>query len=474
LVNATEFRGRFALLLLAALVLTTAAWLRSAEYDEQYTLFLTAGTPRPNWPATVFPAGDVALVQAGHATLAGIARDLRATDVHPPLYFWTVSLWRLVFGPGLFATRMLSVLCGTVSIALVGIIAHRCAIRPAVAMLLTLGCYGFVYTNAIARGFAMVEMLTLFGVVFLLGGRQVLAGVCLGAACCCNYLAVFVGGAVLLVAEAWVAIPAVIPFLALDAWFFVAQHATRMGQFPPFAVWPSVVRLAEYQVAAVFGGLPLYVGGGWQGLGAVAVALVASVAVVRPRGSNQVVLAAAIAPPLGLFFLGAVFNTTPIELRYLTFGLPFVALSVAETLPMVGRSRFPGRLVFLTLLLSLQFVSIAGLLFSPRTMQPARIAASEAARLAGDAVVLVPAGNDGVGIVGAFGIEAPPALPILLIRPGDPISDRVAPYHRVGLALLAEDRDSTAAIAAARDIFTQPNWRRVEIGSNLEVYERGE
>jgi hypothetical protein len=479
LVNTSEFRQRFLVLLLAALVLTTAAWLRSAEYDEQYTLFLTAGTPRPNWSATAFPAGDVALVQAGRATLGGIARDLRATDVHPPLYFWTVSLWRLVFGPGLFASRTLSVLCGTVSIALVGIIAHRCAIRPAVAMLLTLGCYGFVYTSAIARGFAMAEMLTLCGVVFLLGGRQVLAGVCLGAACCCNYLAVFVGGAVLLVAEAWVAIPAVIPFLALDAWFFVAQHATRTGQFPPFAVWPSVVRLAEYQVAAVFGGLPLYVGGGWQfavkaGLGAVAVALVAGVALVRPRGSNQVALAAAIAPPLGLFFLGAVFNTTPIELRYLTFGLPFVALSVAETLPMVGRSRFPGRLVFLTLLLSLQSVSIAGLLFSPLTMQPARIAASEAARLAGDAVVLVPAGNDGVGIVGAFGIEAPAALPILLIRPGDQISDRVAPYRRVGLALLAEDRDSTAAIAAAREIFTQPNWHRVAIGSNLEAYERGE
>jgi hypothetical protein len=67
LVNAIELRGRFAVLLLAALVLTTAAWLRSAEYDEQYTLFLTAGTARPNWPAAVFPAGDVALEAMGQA-----------------------------------------------------------------------------------------------------------------------------------------------------------------------------------------------------------------------------------------------------------------------------------------------------------------------------------------------------------------------------------------------------------------------
>ena len=220
------------MVVLAALVLTAAAWLRSAEYDEQYTLFLTAGIPRPDWPVSVFPAGAVAVVQAGHATMAGIARDLRATDVHPPLYFWAVSLWRWVFGPGLFVARMLSVLCGVVSIALVGTIARRCSIRPAVAMLLTLGCYGFVYTNAIARGFAATEMLTLGGVTMLLGGRRVLAGVCLGGACCCNYLAVFVGVAVVFVAGAWVANMRPSPYLR--------ACAARTLVLPVQAVFPLV------------------------------------------------------------------------------------------------------------------------------------------------------------------------------------------------------------------------------------------
>jgi Dolichyl-phosphate-mannose-protein mannosyltransferase len=469
LVNATEFRSRCAVLLLAALVLIAAAWLRGAEYDEQYTLFLTAGTARPDWPVTEFPAATIASLQSGHATLGGIARDLRAKDIHPPLYFWAVSLWRRLFGPSLFAARMLSVLCGVVSIGLVGIIARSCAIRPAVAMLLTLGCYGFVYTNAIARGFAPAELLTLGGVTFLLGRRPVLAGLCLGAACCCNYLAVFVAAAVVAITGAWTAIPAAIPFLALDAWFFAAQHASRSGQFPPFAVWPSVARLAAYQVAAVFGGLPLYVDGSWQlaaeaGIGAVAVALVVAVARARPWPTHRLLLAAAVAPPVGLLALGAAFDNTPIELRYLSFGLPFVALLAAAAL----------QHWLLALVLTLQAAGIAGLLLAPRTMQPARIAATEAARLAGDAIVLLPAGNDGVGIVGAFGIEAPSTLPILLIHPTDPIAGRLAPYHRVALAVLPQDRDSTVGIAAARAALVPPNWRRVAIRSNLEVYERGE
>ena len=98
----------------------------------------------------------------------------------------------------------------------------------------------------------------------------------------------------------------------------------------------------------------------------------------------------------------------------------------------------------------------------------------ENAHLAGNAIVLLPAGNDGVGIVGSFGVEAPVTLPVLLIRPTDAIAGRIAPYRRVALALLAQDRDSTAAIAAASRVLKPPNWRRVAIGSNLEVFERGE
>jgi hypothetical protein len=486
LVNAAAVRRKHPLLplgtvlLLAAVVLTAAVWLRGAEYDEQYTLFLTAGTPRPDWPDTVFPAGVVAKMQSGHASLAGIVRDLRRTDVHPPLYFWAVSLWREVFGPSLFAARMLSVLCGLVSLSLVATIARRCAIPPVTPMLLTLGCYGFIYTNAIARGFAPAQMLTLGGVALLLGRRPLLAGACLGAACCCNYLAVFVATAAVIATGAWIAVMPAIPFLALDGWFFAAQHAARVDQFPPFEVWPGLLRLAGYQLAAVFGGLPLYV----DGIGRIAVAVIVGLVSVglvfgvgraRPLNAGpaiRLVLAAAVAPPIGLLLLGAVFDNTPLELRYLSFGLPFIALLVAWAAPLSRKPRTWVRLRLLALAFTIQLASITGLLFSPHTMQPARSAATEAAHLLGNGIVLLPLGNDGVGIVGAFGIEAPAALPILLISPGEPIAGRVAPYRRVVLAMLAQDRDSTATIPLLRAAFASPNWRRVAVGSSLEVYER--
>ena len=232
------------------------------------------------------------------------------------------------------------------------------------------------------------------------------------------------------------------------------------------------LRLAQYQTASVFGGLPLYADGiGRVAVGAIvglaSAGLLASIAMVRPLHSGtkiRILLAAAAATPFGLLLLGAMFDNTPIELRYLSFGLPFIAL-LAAAAPRRGR-------VLLPLILVTQCAGIGGLLFAPSTMQPARAAAADAARLVGDGVVLLPRGNDGVGIVGAFGTEAPPSLNLLVVRPTDAIADQVAPYHRVVLALLGQDRDSSATIAVWHAAFATPNWRRVAIGANLEVYER--
>ena len=536
------------MLALGLAVFTATAALRSAEYDEQYTMFLTAGVARPVWPDAPFAAGEVGALQAGHGSLAGIARDLRARDVHPPLYFWAVALWRRVTGGGLFGARLFSVLCGVGALAAVGVVANRTGVPAAPAMLLTVGCYGFAYTAAIARGFALAQALTLWGVAMALCGRRGWAGMLLGAATFANYLAVFVGLVILamlrwsrglglrreadLGGEAdqggwvgkltnrrsggegdwvggrrgayrpdhphprrWRALtsPALREqrsagevlfglFLVADLWFFLAQRSSRAGQFPRFHLLAALARLGRYAAANLFGGVPLYVPAAAQPAAAGAFALLAlgSAVLVVARwphvascpGARRLLLAGALAPPAGLLALGAVFHNTPIELRYLAFADPFVALLLAGAL--VRLPAIPRRAA-VALLVVVQAISLAGLMTRPETMQPARGTASAAAGLAAGGVVLVPRGNDGVGVVGAFAIESRPMQRLLVVGREETsvrILARLGTTRRVVLALLAQDDDSRAIIPILRATFTTPCWHRIGEGFNVIAFDR--
>ena len=474
-------------LLTAALLLTAAAWLRGAEYDEQYTLFLTGHVARPVWPAEAITAGTVQDLQCPRASLADIARDLRTTDVHPPLYFWTMAAWRRLAGSSLFAARLASVLFGVVTLGLVAVIARSAAIPPIPAVALTLGSYAFAYTSAIARGFALSQMLSVAGVALLLGSRRgtwrmAAAGLLLGAATFANYLALFVACGALL--ALWMeALPAIhrgtatlafAIWLPADAWFFLAQRHARVGQFEPFQPVSAVIRLGRYIAASVFGGLPLYVDGIVRSLVTVALLLLLLImlafAVARWRrigtpASRRLLAIAAVAPPFGLLLLGFIFDNTPIELRYLAFATPFLALLWAAALPSCLRYA----------VLTVQAVALLGLMTRPETMQPARAAASEVARLVGDGVALVPLGNDGVGIIGAFAAESVPSLRMIVVgrdvTPGQ-IRVRASQYRRVVLALLDQDAASRATLPIMIEAFGDPCWRAAGEGSNVLAFDQ--
>ena len=459
-----------ALLALAALGLLGAARLRGAEYDEAYSLFLTAGTPRPVWPAHPFHAGRIRRIVAGTAGAARIARELRATDVHPPLYFWVLAAWRRAFGPGLFAARLLSVLAALIALALVGRLARAAAIPALPAIGFTLGCYGFAYTGAIARDFALAEALVLAGCVLLAAPRRgVAAGLCLGAACFANYLAAFPAAALLAVTaaegrgrRAAAALGGMLPFLPPGLWFFLAQRDSRAGQFPKFHLLPALAMLGRDAAGAIFGGLPLYLPAGPARLAlaaALALALVGLAGLIAARrrriGACALLSAAALAPPAGLIALGLVFDSTPIELRYLCFGTPFLGLLLAGALATLPRRAGVtlGAAVALV-----QALALAGLLTQPRTMQPARAAAAAAARLAGRrGLVLIPRGNDGVGVVGPFLLEAPPWLRVRVVA----TPPRAPRARRLVLALIAADRASRALLPRLRAAYPPPRWRPV-------------
>lgn len=472
---------RLVTILLAALfILGTAAKLRPPEYDEAYSIFLTAGDPRPSWPSGIFHPGDVRSFYAGHPSPAKIARDLRQGDVHPPLYFWTLEYWRRLVGPGWFTARMLSVLLSVAALAWLAILAE---IPPATAMLLALLSYGFAYTGIVARGFALAQLLNITGMALILsalrGGRKqgwrpaLLGGLAFGAAAFSNYLAVFIGLATLF----WLALdpkrqkilpPAALGFAAfLPAliYFFRAQHNARIGQFQKFSLAHAVALLAKDSGAALFGGLPVYAGsaGGAVTLALVILTAICAAFIVKNWQSGLSLFAlAACAMPAGLLALGLLFDNTPVEIRYLAFALPFIALLLAQTLPPSWRY----------LLLGLQACGILGLILAPSTQQPQGLAARQLRGLnTQSALVLLPFGNDGVGIPGPFIAAAPDALRLKLLTPN--AQPDLSRENRVVLALLPVDNSSkkTGVDLLAR-FNANPCWKNQYSTRLLRVFSR--
>lgn len=454
-------------LLLGGGLLMLAAGLRGPEYDESYTAFVTGPDPRPAWPATPFRAGDL---RAAFAPALGpwtIAGNLRRTDVHPPLYFWTVWAWRRFFGPDLFVSRLLSVACSLGALAAIVALARAAALPAIPALLITLGCFGFVETGIVTRGFALAQCLSLWGLLLTLraasrGPRQALgAGLLLGAASFTNYLAGFPVAAALL----WLALRAprqaarlllgLAPFLLGDISFFWAQKESRIGQFPAFTWSGFAGALGHATGGALLGGLPLYLRGWPRTAVSAGLALLLALLLLLPllrwrhigRAEPRLLLAlAALSAPLGLLLMALASQSLPIEIRYLAFALPPFALLLAGAI-----GSLPRPAPVLAVLLLLQATAITGLLIRPETMQPEAAAARAAFRAVGErGLVLLPRGNDGAGLVGAFLTAAAPGLHILLVdaavRP-EGVRAEIARWPCATVARLAVDAASRKAVA---------------------------
>jgi hypothetical protein len=263
-------------------------------------------------------------------------------------------------------------------------------------------------------------------------------------------------------------------WLPADLWFFLAQRQSRAGQFASFQPASAIGRLTQYAGATLFGGLPLYADGIARTavttvLAVLLVALIALTIQHRHRIATPAVrllfALCAAAPPVGLMLLGLTFDNTPIELRYLAFATPFLALLLAVALPRYVRH----------VVLAVQAIALVGLMTRPETMQPARATATAAASLARNGVVLLPHGNDGVGIVGAFAVESPPTLRLLVIgeheTPAD-IRARASRYPRAVLARLSQDAASRATLPVMREAFADPCWRPASEGFNVLAFDR--
>jgi hypothetical protein len=457
-----------AALAVALLVLTLAARLRPPEYDEAYSIFLTAGDARPAWPQGIFHPGDVRKFYRGAPGPIQIARDLRSGDVHPPLYFWTLEYWRRLAGPGWFAARMLSVIFSMAALAALAWLSSLAKIPVPATLLVASLSYGFVYTGIVGRGFALAQFLNILGMALTLKGDETrkwalafAGGLAFGAAGFTNYLAIFIGLATVIWfstgrAKAKTGAPAAIGlalFLPLIGFFTIAQHNSRIGQFVAFSPAHAGFLIAKDGAASLFGGLPLYAGQAGY-LVAAALALITAVCagfIVKNWQPKLALFAiAAVATPAGLLALGLVFNNTPIEIRYLAFSLPPLALLLAQTLP--------RRL--LTIVLCIEACGIAGLITAPATMQPQGIAARQLRGFATpSSLVLLPFGNDGVGIPGPFIASAPAYLRLELIKPG-PLPDLTAEHHVILVTIHIDAASKLETATTLAKFNVEPCWHR--------------
>ena len=457
-------RSRLTLLLLvAAGVLTAIAVLRGGEYDEFYTVFLLAGDPRPVWPTRPFTPPQVRADFIGKAGFANIARNLRRGDVHPPFYFWLAKLWRTAFGPSLLALRLLSVLCALIALLLLARIAVALGIDPPSALLLTLGCYGFAYSSIVARDFALTTALILGALLTLLRGAPTTrsdfgAGALLASACCTNDLAVFtaVGLWLWLASQSrsrlWPVSFGALPLVPLWGWFYLAQRNSRQGQFHHFTITRASAALLRDQAAAILGGLPDYAPRALMLPAAAALGgflLLLVIIALRARlavRAKTLLLAGAVAPPLGLLMLGAAFNTMPFEIRYFWLGLPFIGLLLAAGLAPYPRLRF--------MLLALDFVALIGLAVAPQTMQPTARLALRTGRMGAPTLIIIPFGNDGVGIPGPFINAAPSSATILVARQANAaLLARARAYPRIAVPDLTPDYASRILRPHLLDLF---------------------
>lgn len=506
-------------LLLAALVLGLAAEFRGTEYDENYSVFVTGGIPRPDWPSESFARESVPQPFVQHADQATILEVIRRTDVHPPLYFQLLGAWRAVAGDSLAMLRLPSILATLATLLVWMMVAARAGQSPVATGLILALCYGFMYLGHVVRGYAMAQLLVALAVLAAVVAWQrgqgvpsrgawvpaALAGLAGGLACLTNYLAVFplavVLGWMVLAAPGWRErfrrlLAAGLPFLLLMlpvalVWLDQQRSAVSQsaGQFAPFSLVGTLARLAQFNAASLLGGLPLYfegIGRSLAGLGmALLLAATGLLAAWLWRGLGAlrwVWLLGAVAPPAGLVLLGAVFGNAPVELRYLVLGLPFAAALIAAVASAWQRRAPVAASWGFGLLLAVQAAGTAGMIWHPATRQPYRDAiAAVRPELTPGTVVLVPYGEDGVGQVGSMLRELPAEQPVLVLRDADAAAApaRAAGFNRLvllgfGARDRASDRQWHLADARLRET---PAWRPAGLiwqeqrGGRAEVFE---
>lgn len=360
----------------AALVRLPGLLERPIWQDEAVTLLQVSGHSSPTWPDEPTSVRKLqADLFAGTATLAEIYDGLQRTDVHPPGYYWTLSIWSRWFGTSLDVARVFSLVCSLATIGVLYLLLLRAGyVSPAVPTVIYALSASAVHYGQEARPYALAVLLVISGALVAYlgsegGGRDsntvysLVAGMILGLAFCVHYLSVSPAIAVLswLVVRHWhqsrqraLAGSAgflIVALLSLPA--LSSQIAARPTQFAGFVgigaelralfvqclltVWSPTKETLSIAPAVYVGFLAL---GFWTWH-----VLWRN----RPTGRRplwSLLLGLLVAPALGVFALDLTLDKQLHLPRYLAFAAPAMSVFLAHGISrLIGQRRKVGYLV---------------------------------------------------------------------------------------------------------------------------------
>jgi len=388
--------NQYKICLLAALLIFSVAirlpglFSRAIWYDEAITLIGTAGNAWPSWPQKPVPARTTKKLFVGAPSLIKIAKDLRETDIHPPFYYWLLSLWRRCIGFSLETARAFSLVCSIGSILVLYLVLHAGKIKsPIIPTLIYAISTNAVFFGHETRAYALASLIIGMGTLFAYLASEVALrnkahltiysiamAICCGVAFQTNYLTLFPACVILswfLIClwptSRFIAVVSALLAVSICLPFFLKQLVNRPYQAVGFiGFFPEILKIIRMNVDVICTlmfrdnllNLLLYSGLIWV----LTVLMLITATQIRRHWLNTnrkllvLFFGLAWAPSLGLFLMDLIFNKNLAWPRYLMVAGPALAvlLTYGITLP-ISSLRFM-RFFLLTILLGFQIAVI--------------------------------------------------------------------------------------------------------------------
>jgi hypothetical protein len=445
-----------AVLAIAAAVRLPGLLSRSIWFDEAITLLETAGHASPTWPREPTPASVAKRQLEGAASFGQILKGLRRTDIHPPVYYWLLSIWRGWFGSSLETARLFSLLCSLATLLVFYLLLRvgdfPYPLVPTAIYALSASAVHFsqdARAYALAVFFLMTAALLAYVTVQASPHKQRIAtpsaivlALCCGAAFQTHYLSLFPVAVILLwfVGNLWPRSRLValgVPLLA--AAVSLADFATFLGQlgmrrqFLAGVVGPVEELRGLLRLTAVVFWAPTSAVGSFAPViygGFAALVGLSCLSLFRHwREVNQgwwlLVVGLAAAPSLGIGFLDVFFAKHLHLPRYVMFAGPALAIFVSYGLIgiLAARRRLGG--ILLTVVVGVQLLTVnwgssadpTGTAFTTARWRDARRLARTIQRTSASShVVLIGAGSGrGRGTPGALVYELAPQTMVSIV-----------------------------------------------------------